>query len=95
MRAVTIAAVIGLLAAATSAYAQGQASASMTVSVRVVRTCTVATAPAVPDSPRITTDCAGRVEPRTELSNPAPAESPRPSTASADARAFRVLTVNF
>jgi hypothetical protein len=93
MRTVVWAAMIGLMAA-TSAYAQAQSSAAMTVSVRVVRSCNVA----APGSPRITTQCSGAAEPRTVLSAPAQtAAAPAAALESSgdSERAFRVLTVNF
>jgi hypothetical protein len=95
MRTIVWAAVIGVMAA-TSAFAQAQSSAAMTVSVRVVRNCNIA----LPGSPRITTQCSGTAEPRTALSapqQPAPTPSLSPAVESSgdSERAVRVLTVNF
>ena len=95
VRTIVWSTVIGLMTA-TSAYAQAQSSAAMTVSVSVVRHCNIA----APGSPRTTTQCSGTAEPRTALSAPQqPAPAPALSTAvdsSGDSeRAFRVLTVNF
>ena len=94
MRTIVWAAMIGLMAA-TSAYAQAQSSAAMTVSVRVVRSCNVA----APGSPRITTQCSGAAEPRTAISAPQQEATPAPAATRASSgdsgQAFRVLTVNF
>ena len=93
MRTIVWAAVIGLMAA-TSAYAQAQSSAAMTVSVRVVRSCNIA----APGSPRISTHCSGAAEPRTVLSAPRPPAAAPVAALESNGdseRAVRVLTVNF
>ena len=97
MRAIWLAAAVGILGVAPGAYAQGHAGAALTVSVRVVRSCNVA----VPGATGITAQCATSVQPRTQLSSPAPAAASVPAPAStlapvtADTQHFRVLTVNF
>ena len=80
MRAISFAAVIGILAAASGAYAQGQSSAAMMVSVRVVRNCVVT--PSNPDAASFTTQCSGNAQPRADVSNAssAPASAPAPVT---------------
>lgn len=98
MRAMLFAAVIGL-AVTSSAYAQAQSSAAMTVSVRVVRSCNIAMPGSPTDAPRITAQCASAAAPRTQVTAPAPASSAAAPTSLSeprgDAGAVRVLTVNF
>ena len=93
MRAISFAAVIVLLAA-SSAYAQGQSSTSMSVSVRVIRSCNVAAPGST--TPVVTAQCASAAAPRTQLAPPAPGPGTASTTLSEPrAGAFRVLTVNF
>ena len=66
MRAISFAAVVGILAVASGAYAQGRSSATMMVSVRVVRSCVVT--PSNSDAPSFTTQCTGSAQPRADLS---------------------------
>ncbi len=76
------AAVVGILALTSGAYAQGRSSATMMVSVRVVRSCVVT--PSNSDAPSFTTQCSGTAQPRTDVSSTAassaPASAPAPVT---------------
>ena len=85
-----------MMATGTAAYAQGQSSTSLTVSVRVIRSCVVNASPSDPAAPRITAQCTGSAEPRAEMTAAsAPATAPQVGAAPAAESGFRVLTVNF
>lgn len=89
MRASTIAAVLGFVVTASSAYAQS-ASVTMTVSVRVVRNCTIPSEPGTSGADPIVAQCTGTATPKTQLSAPMRVLAPVPPPAEGryDARGY-------
>jgi hypothetical protein len=87
VRRIILAAIIGLMATGTAAYAQSRSSASMMVSVRVIRSCVVSVSPSNPEAPSVTAQCSSSARPRAEMTTVAsgPAKAPEAVARLADA----------